>query len=164
MNFPSEIQAFIATAYAAADAGLQYVPQRVILPKRYTTTFLALAPGASFSQPLQIQANGDFVLLRIGFLANVGNGTLTENNVPVPQIRMQITDSGTDEQYCNLPVDINCFANNEGLAKEKVDEVFPRLVSGASTLNLTLSNYETGGATYNVDVVLTGVLVKTFGA
>jgi hypothetical protein len=162
MFLPSEIWAFIQQSYAAADAGLPNPPRRVVLPKRYTATFATVAPGGSQTQPIQISANGDFVLCRMAFIATNAGAAQTASTAIVPQWRIQITDSGTDEQYGNQPIDLNVMATNAVLSGEKTDEVYPRLISGSSTLNLAVTSYEAAN-TYSVDFVLIGVLVKTFG-
>jgi len=171
---PEFIAQFIADSYADADAGyIQQMgrsPRRVILPKRYTLTFAGaantgLAAGGAQTLPLQIQANGDFILVRTSFLAATSPtaaAAVTNALVPVPQWRVQITDSGTDEQYANAPVDLSNFAANAGGLNWTRDECYPRIITGSSSLNIQMVSYETAAA-YSVDFVLTGVLVKTYG-
>ena len=162
MISPSELWAFIQQSYANADANLQAPPQRVVVPKRYTVTFSALTAGSTQSTPLQIGANGDFFLTRISFYAQPAAGTaVTYSTFIVPAARLQITDSGSDEQFANGPVDISNFANLGPGSNDFRDEPYPRIVTGRSTLNFQITSYE-ASASYNIDVVLTGVLVKTF--
>jgi hypothetical protein len=40
--------------------------------------------------------------------------------------------------------------------------IYPRIVSGRSTLTITLSNYD-AAQTYNIDLFLEGVLVRAYG-
>lgn len=168
MISPSELHAFIENSYADADANLAVPPKRVIVPKKYTVTFgtlptTGLAAGATASQTLQIGANGDFFLTRMSFSGNLAALTaLTNNTAIIPQWRIQITDSGSDEQFFNGPVDLSSAANNAyGFPCDFRDEPYPRIIAGRSTLNIQVTSYETAAA-YFVDFVFHGVLVKTF--
>jgi len=163
MISPSELWAFIQHSYAEADSQLPGgPPSRVVLPKRYTVTFNAVAAGGTQSQVLQIGANGDFFMARMSFYATP-NPVVAEtfSTAIIPAWRIQITDSGSDEQFASGPVDLSNFANWTPGSNDQRDEPYPRIITGRSTLNLQVFSYETV-ATYNVDFVLTGVLVKTF--
>jgi hypothetical protein len=163
---PRDLYQFAVDSYKDADAALGYEPKRVFLPKKYTLTFgvvgTGLIAGGALTLPLVFQANGDFVLARYSFSAALVPATLlTETTQPVPQWRVLITDSGTDEQYSNAPVNLSDFANWTGGGSYFRDEVYPRMITGSSQLSIQMTSYETVTA-YTVDFVLHGILVKTF--
>jgi hypothetical protein len=157
----------IRATYAAADAALQSagapVPQRLIVTKRYGLTFAAVAAGQSQTQQLQIGANGDFFLQRFSFIGNA-NPVIAQTLSAsiIPQWRIQITDSGSDELFANVPIDLSNFANHIATGSDHRDEPYPRVITGRSNLSLQVTSYETV-TTWNVDFVLTGVLVKSYG-
>jgi len=163
MISPSELSMFITASYAKADSGLMTPPQRYIVPKRYTLTFATLAPAATQTQQLQIGANADFFLTRMTYMATNAGAAQTYSSAIIPQWRIQITDSGSDEQFYNAPADINSIAGPGWVGADVMAEPYPRLVTGRSTLTLQASSYEAAN-TYSVDLILHGVLVKTYDA
>jgi hypothetical protein len=162
-----DILDFITATYQSADSRLAVAggPNvlRAIMPKRYTVTFSAVAAGAQQTQPLQIGANGDFFLVRMSFIASANPAVAqTVSTGIIPQWRLQITDSGSDELFANAPVDLSNFANHSFSGPDHRDEPYPRVITGRSALSLQVTSYESV-TTYNVDFVMTGVLVKSYG-
>jgi hypothetical protein len=132
-----------------------------IVPYSYTVTFTALAAAGNAIQTLTMQANADFVHTRIGFKANVAAAAQTSSTIVVPQVRLLITDTGTNEQYSNAQVDLSTLAT-AGIGMPTITELpYPRFVAGRSSLLLNMTSYEAAN-TLNVDVVLTGVLVRAY--
>lgn len=167
MISPTELVAFVNAMYAQADASLMQNglprPNRVYVTKRYSANFAGLvAGGAAQQQQIQISANGDFILTRINYRANIANAAQTVSTLVVPQLLMQLTDSGSDELFANQALDINAFASLSSSANKDEDEMYPRVISGRSTLTISLQNTEAAN-TYNVEVTLLGILVKTWG-
>lgn len=129
-----------------------------IVPYGYTVTFSALAAGASATQQQSITGNADFVLTEIRHRSNVAAAGQTVSNKTAPLARLLITDSGSNEQYTNNPVDLeNLSVNGEGARLQP----FPRWIAGRTSLTLTLTNYD-AAQTYNTDIFLAGVLVRAF--
>jgi hypothetical protein len=171
MISPTELVAFVNASYAQADANLAQAgqkPNRVFVPKRYAVLFsstdsTAIAPAATQTKQINISANGDFFLTRFLFAANIANAAQTYNSLVVPQLRIQITDSGSDEQFCNQSCDISSVASLSVLSDTGggCDEPYPRVISGRSTVTVAITNTEAAN-TYNVEFILVGVLVKTW--
>jgi hypothetical protein len=155
---PDVLQAFIDATYR--NAGLPPETEKVILPKRYSVTFPTIAVGATVTQQIQIAANGDFFLTSIRFRASLAGAAQTVSTVPVPNVRCIITDSGSDEQWFNQAVDLSQIANTSG-ASAFIDEPFPRVISGRSTITVQLTSFEAAN-TPVIDFTLVGVLVKLF--
>lgn len=155
---PEVLQAFIDSTYR--NAGLPPDTEKVILPKRYSVTFPAIAVGATATQQIQIGANGDFFLVALHYRATLAGAAQTVATVPVPNLRCQITDSGSDEQWFNQATDLSQIANTPG-ADNFRDEPYPRVISGRSTITIQLTSFEAAN-TPVIDFALVGVLCKLF--
>jgi hypothetical protein len=166
MISPTELVAFVNALYAVSDnADMQLTgrkPNRYYATKVYNALFPALAPAATQTQQINISANGDFMLLRILYAANNAHAAQTVNTLIVPEISIQITDSGSDENFAITAVNINSMANLAGNANKDIDLPYPRVISGRSTLTVQVNNTEAAN-TYNIEIDLVGVLVKTSG-
>jgi hypothetical protein len=160
MISPSELSQFIAQTYAQADSKLPkgFVPERVVVPKAYTVPFTAMAFGTTQSQQLQIGANGDFFMTRMIF--NVLDPGITPATA-IPQLSIQITDSGSDEQFFNAPVLITDIFVYMILYNAKNDLPYPRVVTGRSNLTVTITSLETA-TSWTPYITFEGALVKTF--
>jgi hypothetical protein len=166
MISPTELVAFVNAMYAVSDSAEMTVtgktPSRAYATKVYNALFLALAPAGTQTQQINISANGDFVLLRILYAANIAHAAQTVNTLVVPEISVQITDGGSDENFAITAVNINSMASLAGNSNKDVDLPYPRVISGRSTLTLVATNNEAAN-TYNLEIDLVGVLVKTWG-
>ena len=150
---PTMIEAFLARFYGGSKL--------LITPFGYTATFLALAQNAQATQTINITANADFCLLgfrhraQIGAVQNIGNKT-------APFVRIQITDSGSNEQYTNGAVDLENFSTNTAYENNLA---YPRIISGRSALLLQVTNYAPTAETYtSLDIFLEGVLVRVLSS
>lgn len=166
MISPTELVAFVNASYSQADRNLAAAgaaPNRVIVPKRYAILFTGIAPTATQTGQIQISANGDFFLTRMLFAANNANAAQTNNTLIIPQMRVQITDSGSDEQFANQAVDIASIASLSSLSDTGggTDEPYPRVITGRSTITVAVTNTEAAN-TYNIEFILVGALVKTW--
>ena len=123
-------------------------------------TYSALASGGTASQTLNIAANADFIFVGLHARANVAAAGQTAATLTQPLARVLIVDSGSNEQYTNSAVDLFNYATTGNITNPLI---YPRIVSGRSTLTITLSNYD-ASQTYNIDLFLEGVLVRAYGA
>jgi len=130
----------------------------LITPYAYTVTFSALAPAATANQIINIAANADFIVTEFHSRSNVAGAAQTISNMTAPQVRMLVTDSGSNEQFTQAAVDIISYTTVGNYANELP---YPRIVSGRSTLTIQLSNYSST-ETYNIDVSAHGVLVRAY--
>lgn len=160
MISPTELQEFIDRTYR--EAQLPANTRKVILPKKYGTTFPPIALATTATQQIQIASNGDFFLTRISFRGNIAAAAQTVNSVPVPNMRCLITDSGSDEQWANQAIDLSQWGQNAGLGFY-MDEVFPRVIGGKSTITIALTNFDAALSTVGIDFTLHGVICKVFG-
>lgn len=145
-----EIEAFASKFYAGRPL--------LLTPYGYNLTFTALAPGASATQTLNIAANADFIALTLHHRANVAAAAQNVSTKTAPLARILVTDSGSNEQFTNSAVDLENFSTNGNIINTLP---YPRIISGRSTLTVSLTNYD-AAATYDIDVFFEGVLVRAY--
>jgi len=145
-----EIEAFASKFYAGRPL--------LLTPYGYGLTFAALAAGASATQTLNIAANADFIALTLHHRANIAAAAQNVSTKTAPLTRILITDSGSNEQFTNTAVDLENYSTNGNIINTLP---YPRIISGRSTLTVTLSNYD-AASTYNIDVFIEGVLVRAY--
>jgi hypothetical protein len=96
----------------------------------------------------------------MSFRASLAGAAQTISTVPIPNVRCLITDSGSDEQWFNQAIDLSQIGSVPGSASI-VDEPFPRVISGRSTITVQLTSFEATD-TPVIDFTLVGVLCKLF--
>ena len=146
----AEIQSFLAMTYRNAKLG--------VVPYGYTLSFVGITTTIPGSQQLSIQANADFLLLRISHRANVG-AVQNVGNKTAPHLRMLVTDSGSGEQFTSAPVDLELISSNDAKMR---DLPFPRLITGKSSLNIAISSWAPTPETYAVDILFEGLQVRVY--
>ena len=158
----SDVQSFLGQIYGQSvpdgNGGSRWaVPSLVVYPYAFTTTFAALAQGATQTNVLQITANADFVAFAVSYRAQIG-GAQTVNTKTAAFCRLLITDSGTNEQFTAQAVDLENYCTNGG---DDRPLSYPRFVAGKSSLTMQLTNYAPTAETYTtVDIVIEGVLCR----
>ena len=98
--------------------------------------------------------------VRTGFRTNIAGATQTIATIPYALARILIVDSGTNEQFTAQPVDLFNYCTVTG-PNVHADHIYPRVISGRSSLTITLTPYE-AAVTPVIDLALIGVLVRTF--
>jgi len=145
-----EIESFASKFYAGRPL--------LLTPYGYNLTFSALASGASATQTLNIAANADFIALTIHHRANVAAAGQNVSTKTAPLARILVVDSGSNEQFTNSAVDLENYSTNGNIINTLP---YPRIISGRSTLTVTLTNFD-AAQTYNIDVFFEGVLVRAY--
>ena len=129
-----------------------------IEPYAYELAFTTLASGDTQTGTIQIQANADLVLTSPRFRC-VQDSTDAALRDVVPEIKLLLTDSGSQQQLMNTGVDISTYFGQIGRAP--YDLMYPRIISGRSAMVIQAQNY--GTVTYErLELTFAGVLVKGF--
>jgi hypothetical protein len=113
----------------------------------YPLTFGAMAPAATLTQTIQIDAAADFFLDRLEQLTMV-NGTTTAPSAStlwVPLVTIQISDGGSNRNLFQNPVLLGHICGN-GPWPHMLR--FPRWFNKNSTINVTLTSVD-GTNTYS---------------
>lgn len=146
---PTAIEQFLARFYG--DKRL------LITPFGYTATFLALAQNGVATTTINIAANADFLLIGCRHRAQIG-AAQTISTKTAPFVRIQITDSGSNEQYTNGAVDLENYSTNTPYENNLP---YPRIISGRSALIVQATNYAPTAETYtSIDLFLEGCLIR----
>lgn len=135
-----------------------------IIPYTYTFSIPApLAAGAAAVGTINMQANSDFFMTRISARASIAAAAQTVSTVPVPLVRLLITDTGSNQQFSNQAVDLGNLMTAGAQIQGTADLPWPRFVGGRSSLLLNLTSYEAAAAYSTLDIALHGVLVFLAG-
>jgi hypothetical protein len=132
----------------------------LIVPYVYEAEFLDVAAGSTNTQNLVITANADFVLtdLRCNAYFNAASIPYSSEAL-IPYANVQITDSGTNENFVDTPVDI---ANYAAIASSDRALDYPRFIQGRTNLAVVLSSFALAGSVGRINLAFNGVLVRAF--
>lgn len=162
----NDVMTYLQTLYAEprsdGQGGTIMVPPRLLVtPYAYPITFNAFAQNTTQIAQLQIQANSDFLLMGLQARAQIG-AAQTVSTETLPFVRMLVTDSGSNEQYTNLALDLTNYATFNNVVKTLP---WPRLVNGRTTLTVQVTNYASTAETYTtLDISFEGVLVRAMNS
>lgn len=121
----------------------------------YTATFAALAPAAVATQNIQIQANSAFKWQKSTYQADIAAAAYTSGAVPIPNVQIQITDSGTGRQLFSSALPVIGIFGNGGLPF-----ILPqnRIFMERSNIQITATNFD-AAVTYNLRLMLIGTKI-----
>jgi hypothetical protein len=123
-----------------------------IQPFSFSINDFALGANALFSSTFDISSNGDFVAVGVRCPVYIG-----ANYIDTPNLRIKMTDTGSNEQISDKFVDINAVKDS---VSERSGLVYPRIYSGRSSVNVEFQNGATALDIVRFSVV--GVLVRAF--
>lgn len=105
----------------------------------YTAEFLAVAPNATPSQIIQVDASAQFLLTAIAYQANAipATSTYTESTNPIPLVRVLITDSGSAKQLMNNPVYLSNLGGVRGWPHRLIH---PRFFDKSSAIQIQMTS------------------------
>lgn len=143
----AEIESFCARYYSGRKLSL--------IPYAYQVSFTGLSQGTSQTATLTMQANADFIGLMFHHRANIGAAQNVSTKT-APYIRMLVVDTGSNNQFTSAAVDLENYSTNGNIVS---DLPYPRIVSGRSALQITVTNYAPVAETYALDLTFEGVQV-----
>jgi hypothetical protein len=119
----------------------------------YNAPVASLAPGASVSIPVQIQADSMFTVVKCAYFAALAGAGQTDSTRVIPIISVSITDTGSGQSLQNTPVPINSLAGHDGLPM-----VWPqsREFNANSTIQVTFTNNSAAETYTNVNLAFIG--------
>lgn len=124
----------------------------------YDIDFAAIAPGATSTGQIQIQADSDFELQKLTHFTDIALADETEATRVLPLLALQITDTGTGRQMFSSPVPIPALFGDG-----RIPFILPttKMFSKNASVQFTVSNYS-GATTYNVRLQLIGAKIFTY--
>lgn len=118
----------------------------------YEAAALALASGASANDTIQIEANSDFWLQKLTYQADIAAAAFLSSTRPIPNVTLQITDSGSARQLMNNPIPIPSFFGTGELPFILPN---PRKFEKNTVIQLAFTNFDAAVA-YNVRLAFIG--------
>lgn len=125
----------------AANAGR--IGQVVISDEFYIYTTgrpaAAIAPAATTSTNIQIQADSDFLIEKLSFNADVAAATQTESSRLLPNVHVLLTNTGSGRQLMNVQMPITGL-----FGSAELPFILPRqyLLPASGTLQIQLVSFE----------------------
>lgn len=147
----TDLESFISRFYPGKSL--------LIVPYAYPLTFNTLTFGTSQTAQIAIAANADFILTRVRHHAAIAAAAQNVSTTVNPNVRMLVTDSGTNEQFTAAAVDLANYSQY-GQAPEQLP--YPRIVAGRSNLTVQVTSYEAAVTYSTLDILFEGVLVRAY--
>lgn len=118
----------------------------------YEIDFAALAPAASATAQLAVQADADFIWSKAAQMSDIAAAAETVSSQVIPLASVLITDSGAGRQLMNTAVPIfNIFGNGQ------IPFILPRprIFRSQSVVTVQVTNYS-AATTYNIKLSFIG--------
>jgi hypothetical protein len=118
----------------------------------YNANFAALAPAAVATQVINIQADSHFKWSEATYEADIAAAAFLDGTRPIPNVTVQIQDSGTGRTLFNAPIPIPSIF---GTGQLPFILPIPRVFMARSSITLTATNFD-AAVTYNLRLALIG--------
>ena len=116
------------------------------------TLSLTAASGATATGNIPIQADSDFILEKLTYIADIANAGQTDSSRIVPLITVLITDSGSGRQLMSAAVPVpNIF----GTGQIPFILPTPRLFKARANIAVSVANYDAADD-YNIKLSFIG--------
>ena len=144
------VNALVRKAMAMND------PENVDLIRRdwytYEAEALALAPAASANDVINIEADSDFMLMKLSFQADIAGAAQTDSTRVIPNAVVQLVDTGSGRQLMQNPIPIPSIFG-WGELPFVLDN--PRKFLRNSTIQVAFTSFD-AAATYNTRLAFIG--------
>lgn len=121
----------------------------------YESQTLAIAVGASTNDTIAIEADSDFILQKLTYQADIAGATQTDSSRLIPNVLIQITDTGSGRQLMQEPISVASFFGT-GMLPFILPN--PRLFMRNSTIQIAFTSFE-AAITPNVRLAFIGYKV-----
>lgn len=118
----------------------------------YEAAVVAIATGASVNDVINIEADSDFILQKLTYSADLAGVAQLESTRIVPNVTVQITDTGSGRQLMQNPIPIPSFFGSGELPFILPN---PRLFMRNSTLQVAFTSFE-AAATPDIELAFIG--------
>lgn len=134
---------------------IQYVEDFFV----YDLDIAALAAGGVNNANIQMQADSDFKLVKLGMMADIAAAAQTESSRVLPLCTLQLVDSGSGRQLFSAPVALGAIFGDGRLP---FILPVPRIFKARTNIQLALTNYS-AATTYNLRLALIGSKIFQLG-
>jgi hypothetical protein len=156
-----------ATPNIPQNAGLIGRLKKMLAAKRilrdpffYTANIASLAAGANTTNNINIQADSDFLIQALAYMADVAQGAQTQSSQVIPLCTVLLTDSGSGRQFMDSDSPVNAIMGMNGSQPFILPQ--PKLMAARSTLVVKTTNYS-AATTYAIRYVFFGVKLFSLG-
>lgn len=125
----------------------------------YQADFSALAPNTPQTATINIQADSHFKWVMATYDADIAAAAFTEANAPVPNVTVQITDTGSGRNLFSSAVPVPSIF---GRGQLPFVLPLPRIFAARSSISITAANYD-AAETYNLKLSLVGMKLFDIG-
>ncbi len=105
----------------------------------YEAETLIIAVGALANDTIQIEADSDFILQKLTYESDIAGATQTESNRVIPNVLVQLTDTGSGRQLMQNPIPVPSFF---GIGAVPFILPNPRLFMRNSTIQIAFTSFE----------------------
>jgi hypothetical protein len=144
-------------AVPAGQAGIVSTPQQPQV--QYVQDFfiygidiLAIVAGATANNNIQIQADCDFKLVKLGMQADIAAAAQTDSGRVIPLVTLQIVDTGSGRQVFSTPIAMGALF---GTGPLPFILPVPRIFKARTNISLSFTNYS-AATTYNLRCAFIG--------
>ena len=123
----------------------------------YEAEAVAIAVGALVNDTIQIEADSDFILQKLTYEADLAGVAITESTRTVPNVLVQLIDTGSGRQLMQNPIPVPSFF---GIGAVPFILPNPRLFMRNSTIQVAFTSFE-AAATPTVRLAFIGYKVYT---
>lgn len=123
----------------------------------YNANVASLAAADDFTDTVSIEADADFVLIKMSGFADIAGGPQTNDSRVIPLVDIQLTDTGSGRQLLNGNTAWNNIFGQGGLPYILP---IPRYFKANSTLRVSFTNFSLA-TTYRLAIAFSGI--KDFG-
>ncbi len=121
----------------------------------YEAEALLLAAGASANDVINIEADSNFILQKLSYIADIAAAAFTDSTRPIPLVNVQLIDTGSGRQLMQNPIPIPSMFGTGQLPFILPN---PRLFMRNSTIQIAFTNFD-AAITYNVRLAFIGYKV-----
>lgn len=118
----------------------------------YESQTLAIAAGGSATDTIDIEADSIFILQKLTYQADLAAAAQTDSTRVIPNVLIQITDTGSGRQLMQEPVPIPSIFGTGELPFILPN---PRLFMRNSTINIAYTSFD-AAATPNIRLAFIG--------
>lgn len=134
-------------------------PEQVSAKRRdfytYEAESLALAAGASSNDVINIEADSNFILQKLTYIADIAAAAYTDSARPIPLVNVQLIDTGSGRQLMQNPIPIPSLFGTGELPFILPN---PRLFMRNSTIQIAFTSFD-AAVTYNIRLSFIGYKV-----
>ncbi len=123
----------------------------------YEAEALGLVAGAAANDIITIEADSNFVLQKLNYIADIAAAAFTDDTRPIPLVTIQLTDTGSGRNLMSNPIPIPSLFGTGQLPFILPN---PRVFLRNSTIQVAFVNFDAAAA-YNVRLAFIGYKIYT---